>query len=394
MRVFPTRLTTRRAVACFLLLVGICMVPMAAYSQSRSSLQRRARETRSNIQDARQNLATKQRKARAARNELVDCQEQLAAAESRLRRARRQLAATARELDRTKLELERTKKRLASHQAAMQKRLIAMFRSDEPSYTEVVLHATTFEDFANRLQFMRLVAHGDESILVQIVTDKLAVETQEKALEQRQKEQEALKARVARERATVAAKTVEAASLAQRAQSDAAEAARQLDAMEDELHSVEAMLKRLAERQRATVRPGSGGSASYGSWSGSLARPVPGYISSGYGWRIHPITHTRRFHDGIDLACGGGTPVHSAASGTILDTGWRGPYGLTVLIDHGGGVSTMYCHLERGSIQVSPGQHVGRGQTVARVDSTGWSTGDHLHWMVFRNGSHVNPLSM
>lgn len=363
-------------------------LPIMALCQSRSALEERLRSTKSQLQDAKKDLAAKRQRAARARNELVECQQDLAAAEARLARARRQLAQTERDLEDTQAELVRTRARLAAHQEAMKRRLLSMYRNEEPSYAEVVLQATTFEDFSNRLEFMKRVAQGDEKLLIRVVDDKMRVEAEEKRLEQKKQEQEQLKARVARERATVAAKTAEAAALAKKAQSDVAEATRQLDAMEDEIRSVEAMLRRMAERARAS------GSHDYGSWSGSLARPVPGPITSPFGWRIHPITHTRRFHDGIDIACGGGTPVACAASGIVIDTGWRGPYGLTVLVQHGGGVATMYCHLERGSIQVSPGQHVGRGQILARVDSTGWSTGDHLHWTVFRNGSAVDPLSM
>ena len=363
-------------------------LPVVALCQSRSALEQRLESTKSQIEAAKEELAAKRKRAARARNELVECQQDLAAAEARLARARRQLAQTERELGDTQAELERARTRLAAHQEAMKRRLLSMFRNEEPSYLEVVLQATTFEDFSNRLEFMKRVAQGDEKLLIRVVDEKMKVEAEEKRLEEKKRQQEELKARIARERATVAAKTAEAAALAKKAQSDVAEATRQLDAMEEEMRDIEAMLRRMAEQARAS------GARNYGTWSGSLARPAPGPITSPFGWRIHPITHTRRFHDGVDIACPGGTPVACAASGVVVDTGWRGPYGLTVLVQHGGGVATMYCHLERGSIQVTPGQHVSRGQILARVDSTGWSTGDHLHWTVFRDGSPVDPLSM
>ena len=189
-------------------------------------------------------------------------------------------------------------------------------------------------------------------------------------------------------RSSFAARTVSAA-----AHKDVKEAERQLNAMEDEIAAVQAMLRR-----RAVEAPSGGGGASgihhTEAWNGEGRWPVSGPITSPYGWRIHPITHTRRFHDGVDIGCAGGTPIHCAAAGTIIETGWRGPYGQVVLVDHGSGLSTMYCHTERGSIQVTPGQHVSKGQVLARVDSTGWSTGNHLHFSVFRNGEHVNPQSV
>jgi murein DD-endopeptidase MepM/ murein hydrolase activator NlpD len=78
----------------------------------------------------------------------------------------------------------------------------------------------------------------------------------------------------------------------------------------------------------------------------------------------------------------------------VVETGWRGAYGLVVIVDHGSGVATMYGHCETGSVQVSPGQEVSKGEVLARVDSTGWSTGNHLHFTVFRDGQHVDPSSV
>ena len=371
-------------------LLGLFVVallwPAEAEAQSRGRLQGRLQETKRKTEAARDALAQKRRQAAAARNELVEAQQDLAAAEARLARAQRRLETTRRELAQVREELERTKRRLAAHQDAMGERLLALFRSQEPSYAEVLLRATSFEDFANRAQFIRAITQQDEDVLIQIVNDKMKVEEQQRLLEEKEAEQEQLRAKVAHERAAVAKKAAHARALSERAQRDVKEAERQLDAMEAELKSIAAMLRRLAS--------GGGGYRHSGAWGGSFLRPVQGRISSGYGWRIHPITRTRRFHDGIDIAAPAGTPIACGSDGTVVSTGWQGPYGLTVIVDHGSGVSTMYAHLQRGSIRVSPGQRVTRGQTLAGVGSTGWSTGPHLHWTVFKNGNHVNPFSL
>ena len=362
------------------------VLPARVEAQSRSRLQSRLNETRSRAKAARADLAAKRERAKAARNQLVETQQELAAAEARLARAKRRLATTQEELAQVRKELAATRKRLAAHQEAMGQTLLALFRSKEPSYAEVLLRATSFEDFANRAAFSRLITERDENVLVYIVDDKNRIQAQQKLLQEKEAEQKELKAKVARERGVVAEKAARAATLAKRAQTDVKEAERQLDAQEAEARAIAAMLKRLAS--------GSGRYRYYGKWSGNFLRPVPGPITSPYGWRIHPITHTRRFHNGIDIGCPGGTSIHCAAAGKLVSTGWRGAYGLTVIVDHGSGVSTMYAHCQRGSIRVSPGQSVSKGQTLARVDSTGWSTGNHLHWTVFKNGRSVNPFSI
>jgi murein DD-endopeptidase MepM/ murein hydrolase activator NlpD len=123
---------------------------------------------------------------------------------------------------------------------------------------------------------------------------------------------------------------------------------------------------------------------------GALLWPVEGRISSGYGWRIHPIFGTREFHTGIDIAVPWGTPIHAAAAGSVIFTGWMRGYGMLVILDHGNGLSTTYSHLSSYSVHV--GEHVNRGDVIARIGSTGWSTGPHLFFEVREDGQPVNPL--
>ncbi len=172
----------------------------------------------------------------------------------------------------------------------------------------------------------------------------------------------------------------------QLANRDRAEAERQLAATEQASREIEAMLARL-QRGRNTA-------TSYqGTWSGSLLQPVHGRVTSPFGWRIHPITRTRRFHDGIDLAAPAGTPIKAADKGRVVHAGWWGPYGVALLIDHGSGISTLYGHCTQGSLRVRVGDVVTRGQVIAKVGSTGWSTGPHLHFGVRRFGKPIAPGS-
>lgn len=113
-------------------------------------------------------------------------------------------------------------------------------------------------------------------------------------------------------------------------------------------------------------------------------------LTSGYGYRIHPILRSVRFHAGVDLARPAGTRVLAATAGTVSRAGWAAGYGLLVTIDHGGGVETRYAHLS--GVAVSPGQRIGRGDLIGLVGSTGRSTGPHLHYEVRRNGRAVSPV--
>ena len=118
--------------------------------------------------------------------------------------------------------------------------------------------------------------------------------------------------------------------------------------------------------------------------------PVRGFITSGFGWRINPITGGKEFHEGVDIATQLGNPIKSPANGIVTYTGWESGYGNTIIIDHGYGITTLYGHLSR--IDVKTGEMIKRGQVIGNIGDTGFSTGPHLHYQVMINGIPVNPM--
>ena len=118
--------------------------------------------------------------------------------------------------------------------------------------------------------------------------------------------------------------------------------------------------------------------------------PIVGEITSPFGWRTHPIYGDGRFHSGMDIGGDYGDPILAAAAGTVIYSGWISGYGYAVIIDHGGGLSTLYGHNE--SLAVGEGQAVSQGQVIAYCGSTGNSTGPHCHFEVRENGEPVDPM--
>lgn len=168
-------------------------------------------------------------------------------------------------------------------------------------------------------------------------------------------------------------------------------------ALQQELESI------LAEINNGNSSVGSSGGSSDGdggSSGGSIIpgdpstetflRPGSGIVTDEYGPRINPVTGAAGFHTGVDLGDPYGAPVAASKSGTVVYSGWFSDYGQTVIIDHGGGVQTLYAH--NSALLVSVGQTVARGETIAQVGSTGMSTGPHIHWEIRINGQHISPM--
>ena len=123
--------------------------------------------------------------------------------------------------------------------------------------------------------------------------------------------------------------------------------------------------------------------------NGAISFPVDGEVTSGFGYRQHPILGYQKFHSGLDFGADSGTTIRSAAAGVVIFADWYGGYGNTVIVDHGGGITTLYGHTE--GFYIASGQTVQKGQPIAAVGSTGLSTGPHLHFEVRKDGEPIDP---
>ncbi len=158
-----------------------------------------------------------------------------------------------------------------------------------------------------------------------------------------------------------------------------------------ERERIERLLRDLAREQARRRKRGGGGG---GGGNGALSRPVNAPITSPYGMRFHPILHRWKLHDGTDFGASCGTPIRAAASGKVISRYYNSGYGNRVLVSHGwmrgASIVTAYNHLS--SYAVRSGERVSRGEVVGYVGTTGYSTGCHLHFMVYRNGGTVDPM--
>jgi murein DD-endopeptidase MepM/ murein hydrolase activator NlpD len=229
------------------------------------------------------------------------------------------------------------------------------------------------EDLLDTFEFLR---SEEDRQRVQVEDNRSEAQTILLELDSEKAVLDAELARVEGLRAEAEAELVQVQNLLGQIRNDIAAAEQHKDGLEADLARIQAEIS--AAQQ-------SGGEA-----PGRLRMPVNGWISSYYGWRVHPIFGTRRMHAGLDLAAIGGTPIYAAEAGTVIIAGVRGGYGNAVVIDHGGGLATLYAHQSR--LTVSVGENVAAGERIGFVGCTGYCTGDHLHFEVHINGKHTDPL--
>jgi len=275
-----------------------------------------------------------------------------------------------------------TKKQLARRQTLLTRRIVDIYEGDDLNYVDVVLGSTNMWTFLSRAYYLQQILKADTSLISQVRALKASIEADKSRQTRRVAQIGSLQGQLVSER-----NQVSSFADSKERQIDAIEHDTRL--MEQALAELEAESRSIEEQIRRIQSTPAGMKRSARAFHGGLSFPVSGRITSTFGYRVHPITGVYKLHTGVDISVRTGTPVHAAADGTVIIAGWMPAYGYEVVIDHGGGVSTLYGHNSR--LLVSVGEDVKRGQVIAKSGSTGYSTGPHCHFEKRVNGHPVNP---
>ena len=329
---------------------------------------------------------------------LKQIQADLDAANARLQSIRSRQAEINAQIVQTQNEIVKMEAYLKTRQNVLNRRVRAIYMHGQLNYLEVILGANSFSDFANRVELLKRVIRSDYNLILEIQKQKAAIEAKKAQLEEDKRQLDALAAEAEKTQKEIAAKKAEQQKVLDAAKSNKAAAAQMEQDLNAQLASVRNLIQqrlaaaeaaRQAAQQASSDEGGGGSDDNYVQGTGAMGWPCSGPITSPFGYRTHPIFGTTIFHAGIDIGVDYGTPIHAADSGVVVYSGWISGYGNAVIIDHGGGVSTLYGHNQ--SLAVSEGQSVSKGSVIAYAGSTGNSTGPHCHFEVDVNGSPVNP---
>ena len=345
------------------------------------SLRQKQRELNNKIIQQQKKINDARKREKTATNELEVIERELELTELELEQVTAQLIAAETKVRKIQKELEEAEKKVKEQEETFKIRAVSMYKNGPIDYLEVILDSKTFSDFVTRMDIISKIIAYDSSLLNSLTEHKELIADKKAELELQRDEILAVRNEIGAKKRQIEAKVATRGRLLNQIQNDK-------KAYETALREMEAAQNRLnqmiAELQ-AKQNKGYMGTATF-TWP----VPVSRKITSGYGWRIHPIHKTRKFHTGIDI---GGAPAGSnivaATHGEVIYAASLGGYGLTVVLDHGGGISTMYAHASK--ILVSVGQKVNSGDVIAKVGSTGLSTGPHLHFEVKINGQHTDP---
>jgi murein DD-endopeptidase MepM/ murein hydrolase activator NlpD len=367
-----------------LLLISILSLTGLAFAGELEQKYSDFQKIQDNIRQTQGRLSTVRRQETSLLQELSNLERRLERGEQELAQLERDLLATERNIKETTAALEEAEAKLAWQTEILGDRLRALYENGTVSYLEVILGATSFSDFLNRMDLMQEIISQDVSLLELIQQKREEIAQKKLELEEQKKHVILLQDRAQVKQAQLAADTSRREALLDEIHREKSNLEAALDELERTSQRLEEMIRQMQMERGGDALVGTGKGSMI--WPTGPTRRVTSEFSTA---RPHPTLGVTRAHNGIDIGAPHGQAVFAAAPGTVISVGPQGGYGNTVIIDHGGGISTLYAH--NSTLVAKVGQVVAQGQTIARVGSTGISTGPHVHFEVRVNGKPVNP---
>ena len=411
-----------KIITAIMLTLIFCMQPVcnvqATEESNLSEAQQEKKTLENDLQEAKELIDSLKGSKEDIQSEVEKLDKQLNEISGKVKELESQLSKKRQEIADTESALNKAKEQEKKQYRNMKKRIQFMYENGQTSYVEMLLSADSFTDFLNAVEYITQISQYDRKMLKEYQNMQVTIADTQKTLETDYASLQSLQAKVQEEKQAVAAlesaKKGELNDVADDltdAQTVAKAYEAEIQAQNEVIAQIQAAQKRAAEQQAAqqqaqaaeenqgatdaagenqntaqnTTPSGNGQS------TGSMMWPCPSSkrVTSDYGPRTSPTNGASSNHKGIDIGAAYGADIVAADGGTVLVATYSSSGGNYVIIDHGGGLCTVYMHAS--SLTVSAGQTVSKGQVIAKVGSTGISTGNHLHFGVTLNGVYVSP---
>lgn len=337
---------------------------------------------RQRMEEMQERKAAARQRAESANAQLSEVMTSLNALQIQANELQKKSNSLQEKIDENQLQLTKKQQEVDKRIHIYQKRLRDIYINGQINYLDVLLGAKDFSDFSSRMYLLQKIISSDLAMLDQLKKDFDEINSRKKLLAAEMKEIHAAQTELEAKKSRVNKLREQRAQVLYKAQEDEQSSQAEYDRLLAISENIAAMLRNLENN--------GGGASEESGGTGKFMWPCTGPITSYYGWRTHPIFGTTKYHSGMDIAVDTGTPIHAADSGTIVYSGWLGGYGNCVMIDHGGGLVSLYAH--NSELNVSEGQYVTKGTVVAYAGSTGYSTGPHCHFEVRLHGELTEPL--
>ena len=346
-----------------------------------TDLQTQQKDLQEQLQQSNEELEEVQSQLSENLQQIEKLDEKIRESENKIEELDVQVKTLQEEISNIQSQLDVAEKNYEKQKDIMEKRLIAIYEAGDTKYLDVLLNSSNISEFLSNYYLITEIASVDKDLLDEVESEKKEIELSKQKLE---KNQESLATALQTQTKTATVlqntKALRENYISRLSDEEKAKQA-QIDEMTQQYEDVNNQILELAKQGLDTAYIG-----------GVLAWPVPGYtkITSNYGMRVHPITGQYKLHTGVDISAPMGANFVAANDGIVTKAGYNSAYGNMVIIDHGGGISTLYAH--GSEILVTVGQTVKRNEALLKVGSTGYSTGPHAHFEVRINGVVTNPL--
>ncbi len=369
----------KKKVIFLVLALVFIMNILYVYGETVDELRDKQKDINKQVTETKNEMKSLEAQTKNITKEIADLDKKIDSASIELDQVEKEIENLEILIDTTLDELDKANDNLEEKQEVFSKRLRVMYKTGNVGYLEVLLSSADIKDFLTRSDMLKSIAKHDTDLIKFMKDQRDTIELKKAELEMQKKSVELSKSKLEVRKRDFEKVSREKESYIVKLEQDLKAYEAQIDKLNEESKVVEA---EIIKRTKNTG-PYEGGQMTW---------PAPGNnnISSPFGYRIHPILKTKKLHTGIDIPAATGSKIVAGAAGTVIYSGSLGGYGKTIMLDHGGGIVTLYAH--NSSLLVNEGQVVQRGEQVAKAGSTGLSTGPHCHFEVRKDGAYIDPM--